>query len=281
MNLLEKINQQQGKDINKIVEQALNEIIAKSEKSKILGFGGDNNVIYVHKGFIFPDFRIRYNNLGLETYSMKTTDYFYEFAKELKQYGIKNNGQLIGFLETFINKYFDFPKYNYDARSQIFHDIAWQNTTTDEEYFEQLENNEIGDLKGKGIAMCTEKAALAQNLLSLFGIETFYCMGCINNDGKTEPHCFNIAKAKETFVLIDYSIPCPVKENNKVISYLPFQGIIELSEIEAILTGETIKTYSSYEWVKSENGYKKVNTEKQRNYIIGSFEIKKDETQHL
>ena len=40
-------------------------------------------------------------------------------------------------------------------------------TKTDSEYFDALENNKIGDLKGMGAALCTERSALAQQILSL------------------------------------------------------------------------------------------------------------------
>lgn len=61
----------------------------------------------------------------------------------------------------------------------------------DEEYFEALENNKIGDLKGKGVAQCTERGAIAQQILSLFGTESYYCMVCVDLGSKQEGHCFN------------------------------------------------------------------------------------------
>ena len=44
------------------------------------------------------------------------------------------------------------------------------------EYFDVLDNNKIGDLKSKGAAECTERSAVAQQILSIFGIESYYCM---------------------------------------------------------------------------------------------------------
>ena len=60
-----------------------------------------------------------------------------------------------------------------------------------------MENNKIGDLKGMNVALCTERSAMAQQLLSLFGMESYYCMGSINKNDKIEAHCFNIVKRKK------------------------------------------------------------------------------------
>lgn len=105
-------------------------------------------------------------------YSMKTTDYIYDFAEYVKKSKISNKGTLVKFIENFINGYFGISN-GVDMRDTYFDQIAFQTTTTDDEYFEKLENLEIGDLKGKNVAMCTERAAIAQNLLSLFGFDVY------------------------------------------------------------------------------------------------------------
>lgn len=107
----------------------------------------------------------------MNSYSMKTNDYFFEFAKYIKKKNVKTKSHLVKIIENFINNYC-----GVDMRDSYFGRIAFQTTTTDEEYFEKIKNLEIGDLKGKNIAMCTERSAIAQNLLSLFDIETYYCM---------------------------------------------------------------------------------------------------------
>lgn len=135
------------------------------------------------------DTRIKYALLNMEYYGMESTDFFYDFAHFVRKYNIANKGSMIHNLEYFINSYFGYP--GKIDRETVFNDIAWQNTTTDEEYFEALENNKIGDLKGKGAAQCTERDAIAQQILSLFGTESYYCMVCVDLGSKQEGHCFN------------------------------------------------------------------------------------------
>ena len=152
---------------------------------------------------------------------METTDFIYEFAHFIKKYKIGSKGSLIYSLEYFINHYFDFP--GKVDRETIFNDIAWQTTTTDEEFFKALSNNKIGDLKGKGAAECTERGALAQQIISIFGTEVYYCMGCVDLDGRQEAHCFNIVKRKNDYALLDYSIPITsYDEEKKPKSLYPF-----------------------------------------------------------
>ncbi len=92
---------------------------------------GKSNSIF--RGFIPLNTRIKYASLNIEDYGMKSTDYFYEFANLLRKYKINNKVFFVFNLEYFINNYFGMPgKAN---RTEIFNDIAWQTTTTDDEYF--------------------------------------------------------------------------------------------------------------------------------------------------
>jgi hypothetical protein len=115
-----------------------------SDKVEKLGFLDYGKLNYLFKGFIPLNTRIKYSNLSIEDYGMQTIDYMYEFAYFIKKYNINTKGALIHNLEYYINSYFGMPG-NGD-REQIFNEVAWNTTTTDEEYFAALENNKLGDL---------------------------------------------------------------------------------------------------------------------------------------
>jgi len=275
MDLLERINNCTEEELTSIIDIALQNAINNADKKERLGFadgGLATTKIPSHKGFISPESRIKYSNFSMNMYSMKTTDYIYDFAKYVKKNNINNRGTLVKYVENFINGYFGISN-GTDMRDTYFDQIAFQTTTTDDEYFEKLENLEIGDLKGKNVAMCTERAALAQNLLSLFGFDVYYCMGCVSNNGKEESHCFNIARAKDTFMLLDYSIPVPVFENGRAIDYAPFQGSIGLDELEDVLVNGFNKDFPSYEFIKTPQGIKKVATGESRTYNVGNMTL--------
>lgn len=277
MDLLERINMCTDEELTSIIDDELQVAIDSAEKMDRLGFPDGalaTSKISAHKGFISPESRIKYSNGSMYLYSMKTNDYIYDFAKYVKKNKINNKGTLVKFVENFINSYFGISN-GIDMRDTYFDRIAFQTTTTDDEYFEKLNNLEIGDLKGKNIAMCTERAALAQNLLSLFGFEIYYCMGCVNNNGNEESHCFNIARAKDSFILLDYSLPVSVFENGRAIDYAPFQGSISIDELEDVLLNGINKDFPSYEYIKTPQGIKKVAINELRTYNVGNMTFEK------
>lgn len=154
--------------------------------------------------------------------------------------------------------------------------IAWQTSKTDEEYFAALENNKLGDLKGKGAAECTERGAVAQQILSLFGTEVYYCIGYVDLANRKEAHCFNIVKRKNDYALLDYSIPVvSYNQEGSVRAYYPFVGEMTNSEFESFITNGDLKFFENYEY----NHNKKSVLNSLRVYAVGSFEIQKHLTE--
>lgn len=273
MDLLEKIQNCNETEIDQIISEAIKQAEDNCHKEEMLGFCSNIQKNIIHKGFISSTTQIRFSNYTMNSYSMKTTDYFYDFARYIKKRNITTKGSLIKIIENYINIYFGINTKEGDFRDDYFDQIAFQSTTTDEEYFAKLANLELGNLKGKNIAMCTERTAMAQNLLSLFGIDSYYCMGCVNNAGREEPHCFNIAKAKDCYRLLDYSIPCPVIKNNVVVDYAPFQGSIEFDNLEDVMQNNLVNSFDNYEYVILPEGIKKIPTGDKRSYVVGEFNL--------
>ena len=272
MDLLEKIIESNSDDIDKTVEEEINKANENSEKIETLGFIGLKTISSAYKGFIPLDARIKYSNLGIETYGMQTTDFIYEFAYYIKENSVKTKGQLIYNIEGFINKYFGMP--GKVSREQVFNEEAYKNTETDDEFFEALDNNKIGDLKGKGAALCTEKSAVAQQLLSLFGTESYYCIGCLKKDNNEEPHAFNVVKRKNDYAVLDYSMPVgSFSKEGKVQGYYPFVGLLTNEEFLDFINNGNIKSFIDYEYFDG----KKIPTNSQRSYVVGEYKIEKDD----
>ena len=271
MDLFQKILECKEEDVDSIIETAINEANANAEKVEILGFLDYGKSCSVFKGFIPLNTRIKYANLNIENYGMESTDFIYEFAHFIKKYNINNKASLIHNLEYFVNSYFGFP--GKIGRETIFNDIAWQTTTTDEEYFKALENNKLGDLKGKGAAQCTERGALVQQVLSIFGTESYYCMGCVDLGDRQEGHCFNIVKRKNDYALLDYSVPIvSYKENGSVRAYYPFVGTLTNEEFLDFVNNGVIKSFDDYYM----NGRQYEKTGTKRKYVVGKYEIEKE-----
>ena len=240
MNLLQRILECGEEELDSIIETAINEANKNAQPIEKLGFTeyGKSNSLF--KGFIPFKTRIKYCSASIEDYGMETTDFFYEFAKFIRKYNIKSKAALIYNLEFFINSYFGYP--GKMDRETIFNEHAWNTTTTDDEYFEALKNNKLGDLKGKGAAQCTERGALAQQILSLFEVESYYCMGCVSYGDTEEAHCFFTAPiSNEAF--IDF------------------------------VNNGTMLSFDEY-CIK---GSQKVKTGIQRSYVVGRYEIRSEE----
>lgn len=276
MDLLQTILSCREEDITSIIDEhimKLNKDADKVEKLGFLNYGKSNSTF---KGFIPLKTRIKYANLNLEDYSMESTDFFYEFAHFIRKYNIENKTSLIHNLEFFINSYFGYPEKM--DRETIFYEKAWNSTTTDEEFFKTLKNNKIGDLKGTGAAQCTERGALAQQILSLFGTECYYCMGCVDLGEKQEGHCFNIVKRKDDYAIIDYSIPVTQYNNDgSVKAFYPFVGIMTTEEFEEFMNNGIIKSFDDYEY---SSDYKQISTKTHRMYVVGKYEIEKENTKN-
>lgn len=271
MDLFQKILECKEEDVDSIIETAINEANANAEKVEKLGFLDYGKSCSVFKGFIPLNTRIKYANLNIEDYGMESTDFIYEFVHFIKKYNINNKALLIHNLEYFVNSYFGFP--GKIDRETIFNDIAWQTTTTDEEYFKALENNKLGDLKGKGAAQCTERGALVQQVLSIFGTESYYCIGCVDLGDKQEGHCFNIVKRKNDYALLDYSVPIvSYKEDGSVRAYYPFVGTLTNEEFLDFVNNGVIKSFDDYYM----NGRQYEKTGTKRMYVVGKYEIEKE-----
>lgn len=270
MDLLQRILECNEEDVDNIIKKEIEQADLNSDKVDKLGFLNYRELNYLFKGFIPLNTRIKYSNLSIEDYGMQTTDYMYEFAHFIKKYNINTKGTLIYKLEHYINSYFGMP--GKADREQIFTEVAWNTTTTDEEYFVALENNKLGDLKNKGAAQCTERSAMAQQILSLFGTESYYCIGCVDLGDYQEQHCFNIIKRKKDYAVLDYS--CPVTSFSKegpVKAYYPFVGILSNEEFSEFINNGTVKDFENYEFIEG----KRISIKGERLYVVGAFEIDK------
>lgn len=271
MDLFQKILECKEEDVDSIIKTAINEANANAEKVEKLGFLDYGKSCSVFKGFIPLNTRIKYANLNIEDYGMESTDFIYEFAHFIKKYNINNKTSLIYSLEYFVYSYFGFP--GKIDRETIFNDIAWQTTTTDEEYFKALKNNKLGDLKGKGAAECTERGALVQQVLSIFGTESYYCMGCVDLGDRQGGHCFNIVKRKNDYALLDYSVPIvSYKEDGSVRAYYPFVGTLTNEEFLDFVNNGVIKSFDDYYM----NGWQYEKAGTKRMYVVGKYEIEKE-----
>lgn len=96
--------------------------------------------------------------------------------------------------------------------------------------YSEEEKGRISDFKGKNMAACMERAALAQNLMKFLGIDSTLKVSQINVDGKDDIHAFNLVEADGKYYIFDATIPV-VNENRGVtpiITEIPEQAYKEM-----------------------------------------------------
>ena len=79
MDFLSKLLSCNEEDVNRIVDEELNDLSNNCEKKQYLGFiPGDRSLHEAHRGFIDFDTRIRFGVASTLNYSMKTKDFYYD-----------------------------------------------------------------------------------------------------------------------------------------------------------------------------------------------------------
>lgn len=275
MDFIEQIHAcQTDEELNELVTKRIAELDENATKIEQIGFVGPGRDINVFKGFIPFNTRIKYDSLSIASYSMSTVDFFYSFASIVKKNNLRSKAQIIYALEIFMNRYFGYP--GKVSRDTIFEEIAFSTTETDDELWEALANNSIGDLKGKGAAECTERGALANQLLSLFDFDVYMTIGCLDNNGKEEAHCFNVVKRKNDYALLDYSVTTTNYDDlGNVICFYPFIGSISNEDFESFLNGDKTVTFNDHVYISK----RMQENDHTRSYVVGKYTLKQENTE--
>ena len=243
--LTEVINCKSEEEVKKLVDETLAKRIEGSEKVEELGA----RHMTAYKGFIHPDIRMRCGSSTLSTYRMSTTDYLYEYATAVWKYTTyQTPGKFADGIVPFLNWYFGITVPGEDKRDDFFCDKAFLAGVYDEKFFEAMENFTIGDLRGQGIALCMERSAVAQNILSLFGFDSFFCVGVVKNGDSYEDHAFNIVRNGNKYMLIDFSKTVPQKGLNGSIIYKPYYMEISADKIEDFMNNKVAIDLEDYEY---------------------------------
>jgi hypothetical protein len=103
----------------------------------------------------------------------------------------------------------------------------------------------ISELKEKGVAVCVEKAAAAQNLMAFKGLDSFivFSSKCAIKGVQNEPpHVYNIAHSDRGFFLYDATNPCVMKKpHGEIVGYRPATYVLTKGEFETIRSGGTME----------------------------------------
>lgn len=134
-------------------------------------------------------------------YYMDTRDFIYDFCYEHKDYEFVDEFDLICCIKDSMDKYFNsFTFLNEVSRDKMVLPITKEHGCD----YEIIHS--FSEFKGKNNAMCTEKAAFANNILSVYGVGVAMALGNIVVDGKDEGHAFNFVDIGDGLSLVDFQI---------------------------------------------------------------------------
>lgn len=162
-------------------------------------------------------------------YYMDDEGYICDFCRYIKDKDVTNEYELFNYILTFLNNYFGIIK---DINRHEMFQMIYKD---EDNYFPPIEEHSIKSFKGKGNALCSEYSATAQNILCVFGIESYMIIGNQKTDNeKTESHAFNIisfdekSTKKEVNLLIDFSVPVKVYDMKfNIIDLVPYIAVLD------------------------------------------------------
>lgn len=240
MNLEELFLLNTNESLKKYVDNIINNITQNTEHEDKIGFEHPTP----HKGFI--DNSTIITNVD-SFWKIKNNNYAYQFVWGLKKMKVTNLNDAMNKIYALINAYFG--EYN---NNQLRKEIIAQNP------FGVLD---ISLLAGKKTAVCSERAAIAQNLFSILGVESYYITGYVSDSKGGEPHAFNLIKHNNKFLLYDASKDIPQSINGKTI-YVPFISELSLEQVELLFNEKEIivrnrmyKSFGTYKGKYLDNGY--------------------------
>jgi hypothetical protein len=202
---------------DQFLEQRLTELQSAVEPKEFTVFSPP------YKGFIHPDSEIK-PTAFLDGFKLDDNDIYADLVDNVRAFKQDDRWKSKSIRE--INPYAVlktlggyFGNYAADAGLEgRHHSYYMDHSSVDSEALPLVE------LKGKGIAMCTEKAAATQNLVSLLGYESEFCLsqGCELVEGSEEMHAFNVLSSDRGRFIFEPANPIFVSNaDGNVVNFLP------------------------------------------------------------
>jgi hypothetical protein len=179
----------------------------------------------IHKGYISTSDTIQFSsdlivindNPVMSKYTMKTTDYYYEYINYLMKNNVKDIMSALYLVSPFLHEYFGTNKdyTNQNNRSASFDIMGNQLGDIQKKHGDSMFNEyykkwfDISIFKNNSMAECTEYAVLTQNLYSFLGANSYYVSGSFSIDkGPNESHAYNLVQLDaNSFFIVDTANP--------------------------------------------------------------------------
>lgn len=173
------------------------------------------------------------NNSGIcacDTLLMDDNDLYYDFLNTLETTDLPFCPLLLSKINEFVYQYFG-PSLGSEPLRIDFYDTDTKHS--------------LKELKNTGIAMCSERATLAHNLLKFLGVDSQIIFGTMNNIA----HCYvTFSPNQDKYFLYDPSNAVHYELNNQ--RYRIFK-LAELSSEDMIKFDEGNSVNFDYQWIEN------------------------------
>lgn len=218
---------------DQFIEQRLAELQGTAKPKKFTVFSP------TYKGFIHPDSEIK-PTIFLDGFKLDDDDIYVDLIdnvrafKQDERWKSKSVREINPYavLKT-LGEYFG----NYAADDGLegsHHSYYMDHSSIDSEALP------LAELKGQSIAMCTEKAATAQNLLTMLGYDSELCLsqGCELTEGIKEMHAFNVLSSDRGRFIFEPTNPIFVSDSDgNVVNFLPATYKFTEEQYRDLMTG--------------------------------------------
>ena len=204
-------------------------------------------------------------------YYLDTHDYITDFCKYIKNYEIDNIYDLFDYILEFLMNYYGlFEKISRESMFKMLVDNNGKN-------IKPMNEHGLSWFKGKGNALCTEYSIMAQNILSVFGIQTYLLIGKEKGE-KNIPgeHAFNIISIDDSespkSMLVDFSNYVKIYAYNfEVLGYSPFIGYIDNLDqafVDSFLNYKEILEFNEHFYYVINDRILKMGVDQKRQYYV-------------
>lgn len=150
---------------------------------------------------------------------------------------ISTPSDVLNIIQETINEYFGGLSLEGDEENRTKLIQTFFNKYADDDY---MHYQSISDYRNNHTALCTERSAIAQNLISFLGGDAYFMMGHLsrNNGISNLNHAFTIIKDSEfgSGMIIDFTNP--VLSNDNDLQYVYHSSIIAEKYLDDFLTGK-------------------------------------------
>jgi hypothetical protein len=246
-DVLGKTSEEQSKYVEKRLD-----FLSNNAESGSLSLFGKN----IRKGFLGPEMKI-YRSAIVDPLILDDIDLYKELLESIKKFKLVDGWKEKSLREIILNAI-------QWTLSQYFGNID-SNSETAKENMEfhgdrvSVDNRPVSikEFRGKGIAVCAEKGAAAQNLLAFVGLESDIVVSdkCrLPADKKEDAHYYILLYSPNGQVIYDPTNPKMfLDKDGKIENYLPAAYPVTKKEADSLISGASV-TVKHADYQKNEIG---------------------------